>query len=165
VGLVVGGETPTPAQVPETPPQAGGLGLEAVLGGAVVVLIVVYIALYWRGMTTAETYSSGFVVERCPVCQRGHMIVEVRQERLLGIPRPRRIVRCDECRSVLRETTSRRWRYAVDPIENPDLYRRYNGRELDEQSLIDMARLFPQRRDNLTPHSPAAPPDFIDDDQ
>jgi hypothetical protein len=74
-------------------------------------------------------------------------------------------VRCDECRSVLRETTPRRWRYAVDPIENPDLYRRYNGQELDEQALIDLANQPVQGNHNPTPRPPATPPDFVDDDQ
>jgi hypothetical protein len=65
-------------------------------------------------------------------------MVETKQDRLLGIPRPRRTVRCTECRSVLREVGNRRWRYAVDPMENPALYKHYNGREIDDATLVEI---------------------------
>jgi uncharacterized protein YraI len=164
-GLAGGAATATPASTPESAVPQAGLPPEAVLGGIVLLLVLVYIALYWRGAVAVDRYAGGFVVERCPVCQRGHLVVDTRQERLLGIPRPRRIVRCDECRSVLRETAARRWRYAVDPIENPDLYRRYNGQEIDEQTLVDLVNQPPQTGQEPIPRPPATPPDFIDDDQ
>ncbi len=164
-GAVVGSVTATPVVTIESVTPQSGLPLEAILGGIVVLLVLLYVALYWRGALAVDRYAGGFVVEHCPVCQRGHLTVETRQERLLGIPRPRRTVRCDECRSVLRETTPRHWRYAVDPIENPDLYRRYNGQELDEQALVDLANQPAQGKRNPSPRKPAAPPDFVDDDQ
>lgn len=167
-GVIGSGVATQPsASPPQTaaPQSGGGIPSEALLGGVIVVLVVLYIGLYYRGVMAVNRYTGGFVVERCPVCQRGHLIVDTRQERLLGLPRPRRIVRCDVCRSVLRETSPRRWRYAIDPIENPDLYRVYNGQELDEQSLIDLANQPSPARTDRIPHSPASPPDFVDDDQ
>jgi hypothetical protein len=88
--------------------------------------------------------------------------VENRQTRFLGIPAPRRIVRCDTCRSVLREVGSGRWRYAVDPVENAALYERYNGREIDEGQLAELINL-PATRD-VTPKPPVEPPTFVDHD-
>jgi hypothetical protein len=65
---------------------------------------------------------------------------------------------------VLRETGYRRWRYAVDPIEDADLYRYFNGQEVDEQTLIDLANQPERTRGNII-HPPAEPPNFVDDDQ
>ena len=131
--------------------MVGGVGLLLVLG---------YAGLYWLGLRGMERYAGGFVVQPCPVCQRGELRVETRQERFLGIPRARRIVRCSECRSVLREVGRRCWRYAVDPIENPALYRRYNGQEIDETALARLSNQPPG-----VPRSPATPPAFVDDDE
>jgi hypothetical protein len=64
----------------------------------------------------------------------------------------------------LRETGSRRWRYAVDPIENADLYRYFNGQEVDEQTLSDLANQLSRVRANII-RPPSEPPDFVDDDQ
>lgn len=120
--------------ITEVPPatDAGGgrFPMEAVIGIILFLLVLLYVALYWNGLSSAGRYADGFVIEDCPVCRKGHLHVESKQERLLGIPRVKYTVRCDNCRSVLRETGNRRWRYAVDPMENPDLYERYNGREI-----------------------------------
>ncbi len=142
-----------------------GLRLEAVIGILLILLLLAYIALYLRGLGAAERYAGGFVAEHCPVCGRGKLAVETRQERLMGIPRPRHTVRCDTCRSVLRETGYRRWRYAVDPMENADLYKRYNGQEIDEQTLVHLP-IQPTRNPNAPiPRPPASPPSFLDDDE
>jgi hypothetical protein len=123
-----------------------------------------YALFYWRGVSGSERYTSGFVIETCPVCQRGHLIVESRQERLFGVPRARHSIRCSECRSVLREVNDHQWRYAVDPIANPDLYQRFNGKIVDEQTLIELAReqARPAGQRGTPTHS--TPPDFVDDD-
>lgn len=117
-----------------------------------------YAVLYWRGTSGSERYADGFVIEICPVCQRGHLLVESRQERLMGIPRSRHSVRCTECRSVLRKVSGQQWRYAVDPIENPDLYERFNRRIVDNQTLADLEHNLSQivSRGNL--NSPATRP-------
>ncbi len=71
-------------------------------------------------------------------------------------------MRCDVCRSVLRETGDGRWRYAIDPVVNAALYERYNGREIDEADLVKLAQQ-PIASDT-TPRPPAQPPTFIDHD-
>ena len=98
---------------------------------------------------------------KCPVCGRGHLQVETRTERLVGIPRPRSTVRCTECRSLLRQVGNRTWRYAVDPFESPALYARYNGRSIDEETLKAL------RTTPSTPEvrPPTKPPTFVDDEE
>lgn len=157
--------SPAPTTGNTPPATGGGLPTEALVGGAFLLLVLAYVAFYWRGAAANDRYVNGFVIDKCPVCQRGHLIVETKQDRLIGIPRPKHTVRCDECRSVLRETGARRWRYAVDPIENPEMYRLYNGRQVDEESLVELARQPIRTENRPTPHTPATPPGFVDDDQ
>lgn len=103
------------------------------MGG--LLLLAGYGLFYWRGATYAQQYSNGFVIDRCPVCHRGHLTVETRTDRMLGVPLARHVVRCDQCRSLLRAVGSRRWRYAVDRIENIRFYEQYNGKILTEDEL------------------------------
>jgi hypothetical protein len=157
---------PLPTPVPENQPvPAEGLPVEAVVAGLVLLLVLIYIGFYWRGLVAVDRYAKGFVVDRCPACDRGHLIVETKVDRLLGIPRPRRTVRCTECRSVLREVSPRRWRYAVDPMENPALYKHYNGREIDDATLIEIAgQPASQLNEPIVPRTPPNPPSFTDDE-
>ncbi|MBZ0295924.1 MAG: hypothetical protein K8L99_25415 [Anaerolineae bacterium] len=156
---------PTPTLEPETvPPDGGGrFPFEAAIGGLLLAAILGYVALYLRGVAIADRYAKEFMLETCPVCGRGELLVEVRQERWFGIPRARRIVRCTECRSVLRETGDHRWRYAIDPLENPALYRRYNGQEIDDETLMTLATNPPEDTPD-EPQPPVTPPSFIDDE-
>jgi hypothetical protein len=101
--------------------------------------LLLYAVLYGLGLSATQRYQAGFVVRTCPVCGRGELSVETRTERLLGIPIPRHTVRCNVCRSVLRETRRGRWRYAVDPLENPALYERWNGKEITEPEIVQLA--------------------------
>lgn len=112
--------------------------------------VSVYILLYAVNNAALDRYSAGFVIHTCPVCGQGHLEVEERPYRSVGIPRVRRTVRCDTCRSVLREVGRKRWRYAVDPLANPTLYEAYNGKTLGEDDLLAM--VIPQQgdRDNRT---------------
>jgi hypothetical protein len=127
-------------------------------------VVLGYVGLYMRGIAAAERYSGGFVVERCPVCRRGRLTVESRVDRVIGIPRIRRTVRCSECRSVLRETGTRRWRYAVDRIENEAVFDRYNGREIDDAALKSLAEQ-PLVPGAPHPRPPVMPPSFVDEDE
>jgi hypothetical protein len=146
--------------IEETVPQASfSIPLEAIVGLVALVLVAIYIGLYMQGLSAASRYKEGFVIETCPVCQRGHLHIEERPNRLLGIPIVRRTVRCDECRSVLRETGNRRWRYAVDRIENPVMFDRFNGREVTD---ADLERLLKQPPKNA---SARTNPTFVDDEQ
>jgi hypothetical protein len=148
-------------QAPSTP-STGRLPIELIVGGVALLLVLVYVGLYWRGLSTAERYADGFIIEQCPVCGRGHLMVETRHDRVFGIPRARTTIRCSVCRSVLRETGNRRWRYAVDRIENPVLYDRFNGRVVDEATLKSLAD-HPQAPASPRPRPPSKPPTFEDD--
>jgi hypothetical protein len=122
------------------------------VGGIALLAVLIYALFYWRGLVGMERYTGGFIVKRCPVCGRGELVVETRPEWFLGIQRARHLVRCTECRSVLRQTQPGLWRYAVDPLENPKLYRRFNGQEIDEQTLIDLSA---QAERRPAPHPPS----------
>jgi hypothetical protein len=136
---------------------------EVVVGGGLLVLVLGYVAFYWRGLAAADRYAKGFVIERCPVCKRGHLTVETRATRVLGIPRPQAIVRCDTCRSVLREVSNRRWRYAVDRAASPTIYSQLNGRVVSEDALRSLEAASPRESSPVRP--PAKPPTFVDDEE
>ncbi len=138
-------------------PDEGGIRPELIVGFIGLLLIIGYLLLYWRGAAATEVYASGFVIDTCPVCRKGHLSMDTKQDRILGIPRARHTVRCEHCRSVLRNTGARRWRYAVDRLENPAIYDRYNGREITEATLKHLV----QRP--VKPDSEAGtPPAFVD---
>ncbi len=139
------------ATVPDVTP---GLPIELIVGGGVLALVLGYAGLFLRGTLVADRYAGGFVVDKCPVCEVGNLSVDARTNRILGIPRTRRTVRCDNCRSVLREVGLRRWRYAIDRLENSELYTRYNGRVIDDNALQRLSG----RGDG------GQPPQFVDDE-
>lgn len=156
-------EPPTPIPVVVVPADAPEIPPEVVVGVGLLVLVVGYVALYWRGLAAGDRYADGFVIERCPVCQRGHLTVEMRPARVLGIPRPQAIVRCDNCRSVLREVGSHRWRYAVDPAVSPTLFNQLNGRVVSEEALRRLEEQAPSEAPPVRP--PVRPPTFVDDEE
>ncbi|MBK8025644.1 MAG: hypothetical protein IPK19_30700 [Chloroflexi bacterium] len=129
--------TPVPDREPAAEAQVPGAGvsIEALVAGGVIALVLLYILLYWRGMNMVERYERGFIIDTCPVCRTGELHVDVRVDRVLGIPRPNAIVYCDNCRSLLRRTGRRMWRYAVDRTANPMLYGQLNGRVISEVRL------------------------------
>jgi len=158
---------PTPTQlsefeITEVPPASDNDGtrfpIEAIVAIVLFLLLFLYIALYLNGLTSVERYKDGFVIEDCPVCHTGRLNVETKQERIFGIPRGRHTVRCDNCRSVLRETGNRRWRYAVDRVENPDLYDRYNNKQI---MTGELATLLVKNQSNQTA---TTLPKFVDDE-
>lgn len=142
-------ESGTPADEKESGDQPRPLYL--LLGGALAVLGVLYSILYITQAAHLNRYRDGFVLTTCPVCEEGALDLEEHRYRILGIPRVRRVVRCDICHSVLREVGRQRWRYAVDGAENPDLYDEINGQVLTEDELLDVGYR-------------GAPPQYIEDD-
>jgi hypothetical protein len=82
---------------------------------------------------------------------------------VLGIPRPQAIVRCDNCRSVLREVGRRRWRYAVDRAANLTLYNQLNGRIVNEETLRALEESAPRQAPPVRPLT--RPPAFVDDEE
>jgi hypothetical protein len=169
IAAVANSNQPTPTrlsqiEITEVPPtddsdpSAGRFPIEAFIGIVLFIMVLLYIALYWNGLSLVDRYTGGFVIENCPVCHTGHLHVESRQERILGIPTVKHTVRCDNCRSILRGTGNRRWRYAVDRVENPDLYERYNGKEI---MTGELASLLVQKKSSL---GKTTLPKFVDDD-
>src|SRR5690606_25392345 len=73
VAAVVTVTSAPPTDIPAiTPPQSGnpaasGLSPELLAAGALLLLILGYIALYLRGAATASRYANGFVIDTCPV--------------------------------------------------------------------------------------------------
>jgi hypothetical protein len=119
------------------------------IGGGLALLAMAYVGVY-----AAQVASLGrphdFVLIACPVCEVGDLYLEERRYRVLGIPRARRVMRCDNCRSVLRSVGRGRWRYAIDGAENPVLYDAYNNAILTEDDLLSIAG--------------SPPPKYIEDD-
>jgi uncharacterized protein YgiM (DUF1202 family) len=153
---------PTEPITAETVPVDGDGGvtipLEAIIGVSILLIVLGYIFLFWRGLVAADRYRDGFVIDECPVCKRGGLTVEEKPGRLFGIPQTRRTVRCDVCRSVLRETGAGRWRYAVDRIENPTMYDRFNGKEISDDELVRLSGHPP--KGSTRPTNPT----FVDED-
>ena len=157
---------PTGVPVPGIQPRntsPDALPLEALVGGLGLLAVLGYASLYWRGAAAAERYPTGFVISRCPICRQGRLTMDKHTVRTLGIPRVRRTVRCDNCRSTLREVGPRKWRYTIDPNVNQNMYHRYNGRVLDE----DFLRALPNQPHirPTEPRPPSEPPTFVDDEQ
>ena len=123
-------------------------------------VLMVYVVLYAFGSLGVGRYGTGFVIETCPVCQKGELSVVNRTRRTLGIPRVRRTVHCDYCGSVLRQVGRTSWRYTVDGDENPELFKRYNGREITDAELVTLGR--PTRMQMVTPE-PDEPPEYLDE--
>lgn len=129
------------------------LPLGLLVGGILGTLgIGTYMVTYAASAAALERYNDGFVIDHCPTCEVGELELEERIYRTLGIPRIRRTVRCNNCRSVLREVGKRRWRYAVDPAANESRYRALNNRVLREEQLR-----------NLRPADSLDRPRYIDD--
>ncbi|MEJ2147897.1 MAG: hypothetical protein P8Z40_00300 [Chloroflexota bacterium] len=144
--LVEEAATPEPTPIPAITPTPGAdlMGrLQALWpwigGGLMAVLVVAYIARLMAGGRERRRYADGFVLSSCPVCQQGHLHLEETFTRTLGALRARRLVRCNVCRSVLREVEPGVWRYSIDPYINAALADEYNGQEFDTAGLLALA--------------------------
>lgn len=139
----------SPTTEPGGPPS-----LAIWLGGGLALAALAYLGVYVVQAANQDRYRDGFILSICPVCEEGHLYLEERRYRILGIPRVRRVVRCEVCRSVLRQVGRQRWRYAVDGVGNPDLYDTLNGRVLTEHQLME-----------ISPEHRGTPPEYIEDDE
>ncbi len=116
------------------PPRGTLIGI----GGGAAALALVVLLVGWRqrrGRRELARYADGFVLETCPVCQRGALTLEEQVTRSLGAPSVRRTVRCDTCRSVLRQVRPGVWRLTVDPRVNPALAEAQRGQTLADAEL------------------------------
>ncbi len=152
-------------QAPVEPPSPPGLPPEVAIAALLGGLVALYLVFYVAGAANAGRYHpEGFVVQTCPVCRRGELWLDERRRRFLGIPRVRRTVRCTYCGSVLRQMGRSRWRYSVDGKENPELYRRLNGRVVTDADLLAMAPPRQAQQPTATPKPDFEPPRYIEGD-
>jgi hypothetical protein len=91
------------------------------------------------GRSELKRYADGFSLKTCSVCQTGRLHLVESERRLLGITRVLRIVRCDTCRSVLRQVKPGTWRYSIDPIVNPGLADSFNNKTFSDSALVQFA--------------------------
>ncbi len=155
VGGETGGAPSAPVMVATPDDGDSGLPMRYLLvGGAVVLLVLAYAGAYVTQAANLARYQEGFLLTTCPICARGTLYLEDRRYRVLGIPRVRRVVRCDECRSVLRQVGPGRWRYAVDELRNPDAYKLLNNRVVAERDLWVIA-----------PEHGGTPPEYYEGDE
>lgn len=146
-----GGSSASSVPPTSSPEKRSSPGLLIWLMGALGLTALTYLGIYAAQAGTMDRYRDGFILSTCPVCGEGHLYLDERRYRLLGIPVARRVVRCDHCRSVLRQVGRQRWRYAVDGAINRDMFGDWNNRVITEQQLMNAA---PESR----------PPEYIEDD-
>lgn len=108
------------------------------IGGVGMLLLGFYGWRFVRGTRNLRRYSDGFVVDWCPVCRTGRLHLDEHVNRVLGVPRVHRTVRCNECRSVLREMRPGEWRYAVDPVADEAFAAEHNGNLFYDAGLIEL---------------------------
>jgi hypothetical protein len=112
------------------------------LSGGMLVFVAGYLIRRWQGHREFVRYENGFPAKVCPACGEGHLLLEETTRSTLGVMRTKRSVRCDNCRSVLREVRPGIWRYTVDPMANPSMAQRYSTEHL---KLTDIQKLSNQR--------------------
>ncbi|MBK9124657.1 MAG: beta-N-acetylhexosaminidase [Chloroflexi bacterium] len=127
-----------PADTPSTPSEPFTLPVLplALMGG----VGLAYGALYTLNARSNGRYRAGVPIERCPACGSTHLHVKAVRRRYVGVPVVRHRVTCEDCGSVLRESTPRRWVYTVSAHANQALHARFNGKLLDDKTLILLQR-------------------------
>ncbi len=135
---------PTQAAGPQGPPLiaplSGWRGLLTIVVGVLVLLIALYA---WRALSSRRElyrYVDGSPLKKCPICQTGNLILDEHVQRTLGLPVVRRTIRCDTCRSVLRQVRPGMWRYSIDPFVNEQLAQDYSGKVFADNRLDEFAR-------------------------
>ncbi len=139
----------TPAQAAAAPPAAGSGEQSGAIpgrwwplmpwlgGGGAAALLAAGFYIWQLGRSRRELgrYAGGFLFDACPTCQRGKLHLDEQVKRLFGMPRVQRTIRCDTCRSVLRQVRPGAWRYTIDPLANPDLAERFSPRVFTDAAL------------------------------
>lgn len=139
--------------VEDPAPVDEGRSLLIIAGGILAALAAVYIGTYLTQAASVARTADDFPLTVCPVCEHGTLALDQRRYRVLGIPRVRRVIRCDTCRSVLRQVGRGRWRYAVDGAANAALFDRLNGRVVTGSQLRE-----------ISPEYRGTPPEYIEGD-
>lgn len=123
------------APPPSTTPPMGGYLPFVGIGVPIILLLGLYGWQFARGQREVSRYAKTFPLANCPVCQWGALSLDETIQRPLGIAHVTRTVRCDTCRSVLRQVDAGEWRYAIDPYINPQLAAEYDGKTFDDNRL------------------------------
>lgn len=134
-------EPTVPAPTPDQGVQIDFSQLGLYIAFTVAALILLF--YLWRLLSSRRElrrYMDGFELSGCPVCQSGDLALEEARTSLLGVVQVRRLVRCDNCRSVIREVNSGLWRYNIDPLVNPEMAAEYNGQEFAYSELVAFAK-------------------------
>ncbi len=119
---------------------ASGPWLWLLIGVPVGLATLLYGYRFVSGEREVRRYGDQFVVDICPACQIGELHLEESIRQSLGVAQVTRTVRCDACRSVLRQIEPGVWRYSVDPVVNPALADAYNGKHLTDAEFEALAR-------------------------
>jgi hypothetical protein len=117
-----------------------GPALWLVIGVPIGLAVASYGWRFIAGQRELGRYSAEFPVETCPACQIGKLQLEESVRRSLGVAQVTRTVRCNTCRSVLRQVQPGVWRYSIDPMFNPRLAEGFNGRHLTDPEFQALAR-------------------------
>lgn len=110
-----------------------GLGIGAV---ALAVFSALYSQRRTQGRKELTRYVNGFPIENCPICRVGSLQLDEKVSDALGIPNIARAVRCNNCRSMLRELEPGVWRYTIDPYVNPQMAYKYNTQRFTDADLL-----------------------------
>lgn len=126
--------TPLPdgsAPPPERNPAMVGITR---LGLAVLAVLALALSVrYILSLRASEQLNQkGFPISRCPACRQGRLSIE-------EVAPTRWVVRCDNCRSILRRQRGGKWRYAVDPVPDSVFAERFNGKVLSEVEIAEIA--------------------------
>lgn len=122
-------ESPQVSEAPGATPDVG-VG-RVVLVAAALLGLVISGGYLISGRAMAGVQRGEFVVTTCPACGEGQLSLAGR--------RRSRVVRCDNCRSVLRQLRNGVWRYAVDPLPDEDFANQHNGQSFSAEELIELA--------------------------
>ena len=133
------------------------LGWATVAAAVLLLVLTIYLARRGRRKRELMRYRHGFVLQECPVCQRGALQLDERVQRVFGVLVVKRTVRCDTCRSVLRQVRPNRWRYTMDPHANPALAAEYNGQDFTDAQLVELADIARQQYEPPQEEMPVEP--------
>jgi hypothetical protein len=131
------------------------------------VLAVLLIFYGWRAIAAqreVKRYAGHFPLDGCPVCQTGTLHLDESIQRPLGIARVSRLVRCDVCRSVLRQVAPTTWRYSIDSYINESLAQEFSGHVFTDAELGAFVATAMQHPPTVTEVNPDALPELTDEE-
>ncbi len=160
--------TPAPPSAPDITLPSLPLPSADVLQWMGLGLVAIILAFYgWRAIASQreiKRYMGQFPLDGCPVCQTGTLHLDETIQRPLGIAHVNRSVRCDVCRSVLRQVAPGTWRYSIDPYINESLAEEFNGRVFTDAELGTFVTTALQHPPKHPEVNPDALPELTDEE-